>query len=119
MYKGVIYCPVKVFPLFSILDKLLLAKKRPKLGIQLINAEDDNQSCHISLVLFDIIYQLRVLKYNLYSSTLFYTNVLISTYPWGGAKLHNYSPNITQIMCCQIDTTLVLSGFTCLFTSFN
>ena len=28
----------------SILTKLLLAKKRPKLGIQLPNAGDDNQS---------------------------------------------------------------------------
>ena len=32
--------------------KLLLAKKRPKLGIQLPNAGDDNQSCRILTVLF-------------------------------------------------------------------
>ena len=32
---------------FSILAKLLLAKKYPKLGIQLLNAGDDNQSCLI------------------------------------------------------------------------
>ena len=36
---------------FSILAKLLLAKKYPKLGIQLPNTRDDNQSCHILLLL--------------------------------------------------------------------
>ena len=58
---------------------LLLAKKRPKLGIQLRNAGDDNQSCRILTVLFKRIDRLRVPKYNIYSSTLFYTNVSIST----------------------------------------
>ena len=58
--------------------KLLLAKKFPKLGIQLPNPGDENQSCHILTVLCNQIDQLRVPKYNLYSSTLSYKNILIS-----------------------------------------
>ena len=57
------------------LVRLLLAKKRPRLGIQLHKAIDDNQSCHILMVILDRIYKLRVLKYNLYSSTFFYTYI--------------------------------------------
>ena len=64
---------------FSILEKLLLAKKRLKLGIHLPNAVYNNQSCHILTVLFDRIDQLRVPEYNIYSNTLIYTNVLIYT----------------------------------------
>ena len=36
-----------IFAKFSILDELLLSKQRPKLGIQIYNAGDDNHSCHI------------------------------------------------------------------------
>ena len=67
-----------ILPNISILDKLLLVKKCPKLGIQIPNAGDDNQSCRILTVLFNQIDQLQVPRYNLYSSTLFYTNVSIS-----------------------------------------
>ena len=62
--------------------KLLLALKCPKLGVQLPNAGDDNQSCRILTVIFNRIEQLRIPKYNLYSSTFFYTNVSISTALW-------------------------------------
>ena len=62
---------------FSILAKLLLAKI-PKLGIQLPNAGDDKQSCRILTVIFNQIDQSQIMNYNLYSSTLFYTNVSIS-----------------------------------------
>ena len=55
------------------------AKKGPKLGIQIPNAGDDNQSCHTLTVIFDQSDWLRVPKYNIYSSNLFYTNVSIST----------------------------------------
>ena len=71
---------------FSILAKLLPAKKCPKLGIQLSNAEYDNQSCHMLTALFHIIHILLVTKYNIYSSNLFYTNVSISTSLWGGGR---------------------------------
>ena len=59
--------------------KLLLAKKRPKLGIQLPNSGDDNQSCHILTVIFNPIKKLWILYYNLYISTLIYKNVMIAT----------------------------------------
>ena len=39
--------------MLSILAKLLLPKKRPKLGMQIPNAGDDNQSCHILIVIFN------------------------------------------------------------------
>ena len=52
--------PVKVFSNLSILDKLLLVLKHPKLGIQLPNAVDDNQSCHILTVIFNKIVQLQI-----------------------------------------------------------
>ena len=51
--KGVISRPIKGSNKFSILDKYLLAKKRPKLGIHITNAGDDNQSCHILTVIFN------------------------------------------------------------------
>ena len=79
MSKGVISWPVKDFSKFSILAKFLLAKGRPILGIQLPNVGDDNQSCHILTVIFDKIHWLWVPKYNVYSSILFYKNLLIST----------------------------------------
>ena len=79
MSKGVVSWPIKGFSKFSILAKLLLAKKRPKLGVQLPNAGDDNQSCHILTVFFNRIDHVRIPKYNLYSSTIFCTNVSIST----------------------------------------
>ena len=61
MSKGVIYCPVKEFSKFSILAQLLLAKKYPKLGIQIPNAGYDNQSCHLLTVIFNLIDWLRVM----------------------------------------------------------
>ena len=39
-------------PQFLIFVKFLLAEKCPKLGIQLPNAGDDNQSCHILTIIF-------------------------------------------------------------------
>ena len=46
----------------SILTKILLAKKRPKLlGIQRPSSGDDNQSCHILTVLFNQTEQLLIL----------------------------------------------------------
>ena len=74
-----IQTPEKVLVLSPPLPKSLLTKKRPKLGIQLRNAGNDNQSCHILTVLFNRIDLLRIPKDNLYCSTLFYTNVSIST----------------------------------------
>ena len=61
MAKGEISRPVKVFSKFSLLTKLLLAKKYPKLGIQLPNAGDDNRSCCILTVIFNRIEPLRIL----------------------------------------------------------
>ena len=49
---GVLLVRKRIFKLY-ILDKLLLAKKRPKLGIQLPNSGDDNQSCCILTVIFN------------------------------------------------------------------
>ena len=63
----------------SILTNILLAKKRPKLGIQLPNAGDDNQSCLMLMVIFNTIEHLQILYYNLYNSHLIYTNVMIVT----------------------------------------
>ena len=40
----------RISPKFTILSKLLLPKKCPKLGIQIPNNGDDNQSHHILLV---------------------------------------------------------------------
>ena len=79
MSKGVISLPVKKFTKFSILAKLLLAKKHPKLGIQLPNAGDENRGFHMLTVIIRLIYWLWVTEYNIYSSNLFYTNVSIST----------------------------------------
>ena len=47
IFKEMISHPVKELSKCSIWDKLLHAKKYPKLGIQLPNAGDDNQSCMI------------------------------------------------------------------------
>ena len=60
--------PVKGFSQTVNFTKILLALKRPKLGIQLPNSGYHNQSCHILTVIF----------------TLFYTNVSISTSIHGG-----------------------------------
>ena len=49
--------------------------KRPKVGIQLPNSGDDNQGCHILRVIFNQMDRLRVTQYNIYSGTLFYTNL--------------------------------------------
>ena len=48
--------------------------------IQLPNAGDDTRSFRILTVLFNRIDRLQVPNYNLYSVTLFYTNVSISTW---------------------------------------
>ena len=53
-------------------------------SIQLPNNGYDNQGCHILTFLFDQIDRLQVPKYNIYSSTLLYTNVSISTSLQGG-----------------------------------
>ena len=92
MSKGVISCPVKGFSNFPILTELLLAKRRPKLGIQLPNAGNDNQSCPILMFIFNQINHLWILYYNLYSITLIYTNETIATESQGYAhsKISKY-----------------------------
>ena len=50
----------RIISKLSILAKLLLAKKRPRLGLQLPNAGDDNQSCHILTVIVNRVDRLRV-----------------------------------------------------------
>ena len=42
------------------LDRLLLSKKHPILGIHINNAGDYNQSCQISTVIFNLIESLQV-----------------------------------------------------------
>ena len=49
-----------IFQNFPIVAELLVDKNRPKLGIQLPNYGDDNQSCGILTVIFYIIYRLLV-----------------------------------------------------------
>ena len=51
--------------------------------VQLPNAGYDNQSCRILTVIFNRINQLQVIKYNIYSNTLIYTNVTTATALWG------------------------------------
>ena len=80
--RGWFLGPSKYLAKSYILDKLLLAKKLPKLGIQIPNAGDDNQSCLIWTVIFNQINWIRVPRYTIYSFTLFYTNVSISTFLW-------------------------------------
>ena len=67
---------------FSCLAKLLLAKKCPKLVIQLPNTGYDNQSCRRLRVIFNRIKKLRITKYNLYSCTLLNKNLSIYTSLW-------------------------------------
>ena len=50
-----------------------------KRGSYANNAGHDNQSCHILTVIFNRIEQLGIPKYNLYPSTLYYTNISIPT----------------------------------------
>ena len=57
--RGLYLYRCKYFYKFSILDKLLLAKEHPKLGILLPNYGGDNQSCHILKVIFNKIYWLK------------------------------------------------------------
>ena len=73
--------------------------KCPKLGIQLPNAGDDNQSYHILTVIFNLIGWLRVPEYNVYSSTILYKNVLISTYLWGCANIKLHISTKTGTVC--------------------
>ena len=61
MSNEMISRPVKGFFILSILTKLLLAKKSPKLGIQLPNGGYDNQSCRILTVILNRIEQLRIM----------------------------------------------------------
>ena len=75
-----------------ILAKLIIAEKRPKLDIQLPIAGDDNQICQTIMVIFNQIYRLCVTKYNFYSSTVFFTNVFISTLI-RGCDLSTTQPN--------------------------
>ena len=49
-----------------------LLKKHPRLGTQLHNAVDENQSCHILPVNFNQIDQQQIPEYIIYSSTLLY-----------------------------------------------
>ena len=77
-----------------------LLKKRPKLGIQIPNAGDGNQSCHILTVIFNRIKQLRILKYDLYFSNFFYINVSFSTALQGGVSA-GYSSLCLYYSCLQ------------------
>ena len=97
MSKGVISSPIKwFFSNFSILAKLLLAKKCPKWGIRIPNAGDDNQGCRILTVILNRIDWLWVMKYNLYSINLLYTNESISTSLWGCDTLTCQSNYVRQ-----------------------
>ena len=98
MQQGVISWPVKLFFILPILTKLLLALKCPKLGIQLPNAGDDNQSCRILTVLFNRTEQLHTMYYNIFSSTLIYTNAMIATSLQGGDH-HHQDP--TKVIHCK------------------
>ena len=103
MSKGMISWSVKGFFRYLILAKLLLAKKLPKLGIQIPNAGDENQSCLIWTVIFNQIDWVRVPQYNLYSCTLFYTNLSISTSLWGCApKWIWYDVEILKKTCYHV-----------------
>ena len=51
----------KYFTKLSFLGKLLLAKKRPKLGIQLPNARYDNKSYHKLTVIYNLIKNLWIM----------------------------------------------------------
>ena len=78
--KGVISHAMKeFFPNCQILTQLLPAKKRPKLGIHIPNAGDENQSCHILTVFLNLIEKLGILYYNIYIGTLIYTNATVAT----------------------------------------
>ena len=77
--KGWSLKPWKEVSKFSILAKLLPDLKRPKLGVQIPNSGDDNQSCRILTVIFNWIDRLQVPKYNSYSGTLIYINLTIDT----------------------------------------
>ena len=98
MPKGVMSWPVNPPPQFLIFVKFLLAEKCPKLGIQLPNAGDDNQSCRILTVLFNRTEQLHTMYYNIFSSTLIYTNVMIATSLQGGDH-HHQDP--TKVIHCK------------------
>ena len=73
-----------------------LLGKCPKLGIQLPNAGGNNHNFRISTVLFNQIDLLRVSNYNIYSSTLFYTNVYISTLIRGGEEVGMCVPVVNR-----------------------
>ena len=51
----------KNFPKLSFLGKLILAKTRPKLGIQFPNAGYDNKSYHKLTVIYNLIENLLIL----------------------------------------------------------
>ena len=63
-------------------------------NVVFLNAQQ--RICHILTVIFDWIYWLRVPKYNLYSGTLFYKNVSISTLIQGGCIIQ-FIIHTTQI----------------------
>ena len=64
---GDILAPKSILPTFSILDKVLLCLKRPKLCMQIPYAGDDTQSCCILTTILNQVNRLRVPKYNFYS----------------------------------------------------
>ena len=90
---------------FGLSDYLL--KKRPKLGIQLPNDGDDKKSFHILMVLFNRTQQLRSSQYNIYSITLFCTNVLISSVLW--RCLHQ---SVEQVLVTRRQVQSVIGDFT-------
>ena len=101
--KGVISRSVKIFSKFSILARLLLAKKCPKLGIQFPNAGYDNQSFHMLMVIFNRIEHQWIPKYNIYSITIFYTNVSTYTSLRGYVKVRGSKPTGSQHLCASIN----------------
>ena len=59
--------------------------------MQIPNAGDNYQSCYILTVTFNRIKQLHILDYNIYSSTLIYTNIMIATALRGCKGVYLYS----------------------------
>ena len=59
--------------------KVITCQKIPRLGIYLPNARDENQNCFILSAIFNQIKRKSISWYHIYSSTLFYINVSIST----------------------------------------
>ena len=108
VFKGMISRPTKWFlPNSPFLPSYYLLKISQN-RYQLPNAGDDNQSCRILTVLFNRIDWLWVQQYNIYSSTLFYTNVLISTLIRGCATSIRLSFSSLPILTTSFKKTFLI-----------